>query len=295
VPFILFTDSFSLRGGCKVHPPPPSTLHLNFYPYLPHPFFRDARGILNPVLQHWWIRFTRKLFPYVSPRASFSYFYEIHTSSNSAVEPRTTTTVRSGSIKLFTKIPHHAPSHGTRYFSYLNRSLVVSRSKYFFPKKSLHGRMKVKNWNFPDDGSQLCSSWLHFSELKVQVSRIVQKLTFCDTCIYVLRRKQRSINRVQNAKKCLYSVEEGCFASKSFPILLARNAKRSTSATITWLRTHQTWIMSAGLVRLVEMQPGSSADIHNGGLCHWSIIMTSCGRIIRYMRRGITRRGMNRV
>lgn len=56
--------------------------------------------------------------------------------------------LRLGSIKLFTKILHRASPHGTRYFSYLNRSLVVSRSKYFYPKESPHGRVRMKK-NFP--------------------------------------------------------------------------------------------------------------------------------------------------
>lgn len=37
------------------------------------------------------------------------------------------------------------------------------------------------------------------------------------------------------------------------------------------------------------------ADFHNRGLYHWSIIMTSCGHIIRNMWRGITPERMNRV
>jgi len=57
--------------------------------------------------------------------------------------------LRLGSIKLFTKILHRAPPHGTRYFSYLNRSLVVSRSKYFYPKESSHGRVRMKKQKFP--------------------------------------------------------------------------------------------------------------------------------------------------
>lgn len=143
------------------------------------------------------------LYPEIVPirlsAGKFLLLLRIHTSSSSAIESQTTTTMRSGSIKLFTKIPHHTPSHGTRYFSYLNRSLVISRSEYFFPKESLHGRMRMKNWNFPDDSSQLCSSWLHFSEVRgigFQDSRKAYILRY----MYVLRHKQCNIteSKMQN-------------------------------------------------------------------------------------------------
>lgn len=158
-------------------------------PWLPQPapvLPCDARGILNPVLQHWWIRFTRKLFPYVSTGRVSSPLYTKSTRGRfSAV--RTTderdATTRLGSIKLFTKILYRASPHGTRYFSYLNRSLVVSRSKYFYPKESSHGRVRMKKRNFPSVWQPAAFVVVAFFRNTYGCFRDSPRLTFCDTYV----------------------------------------------------------------------------------------------------------------
>lgn len=91
---------------------------------LHHPSFRDAKGILNPVLQHWWIRFTRKLFPYVSPRASF--FYSAKSTRAAIPSSSYERRLRASWINqiIHQKILRHlAPFHGDKIiFRPLNRS-----------------------------------------------------------------------------------------------------------------------------------------------------------------------------
>lgn len=73
--YILFLGSVALRGivSCIIAPGKPLSSFLFYsssnHPHLhshPLPPRQDATGILNPVFQHWWIRFARKLSPYVS-------------------------------------------------------------------------------------------------------------------------------------------------------------------------------------------------------------------------------------
>lgn len=94
-----------------------------------------------------------EIVPHTSPRGRVSSpHHEIHTGRFSTAGSLATTDerrLRLGSIKLFTKILHRASPHGTRYFSYLNRLLVVSRSKYFYPKESSTWTSEDEKAEFP--------------------------------------------------------------------------------------------------------------------------------------------------
>lgn len=189
----------SVCGGYTVHPPPPSTLYLSFYPYLPYPSFRDARGILNPVLQHWWIRFTRKLFPYVSPRASFSYSYEIHTSSNSTSSHERRRLCVLDQSNYSPKFPTTLHLTGQDIFhTWIDRSSFRGRNTSF-QRNHCTGEWGWKTGIFRTMVASCVRRGCIFQRY-VQASRIVQKLTFCNIRMYVLRRKQRNIteSKMQN-------------------------------------------------------------------------------------------------
>ncbi|CAL1680120.1 unnamed protein product [Lasius platythorax] len=110
------------------------------------------------------------------------------------------------------------------------------------------------------------SSWLHFSEIHAdfQNSPKAYILRHMYVCAGVVNNVV-SPNPMQNF---LYPAEEGWFARESFPILLPRNSEENYVRDDHLVENASNVNNVSWVVRLVEMQPGSSADIHNGGLCH---------------------------